>query len=223
VHPEAEGAALVEEMVAAAEACLAITDPQGRRTLRVWVHADDHGRQALLTTRGYRKGGGPEHQRRRSMALPIPETPVPAGYHIRAVGDASDMPARSWVSWKAFHPDEPDEHHQGWAWYRNVQRVPLYRRDLDVVAVAPNGEHAAFSTAWLDDVTRTVVFEPVGTHPNHRQRGLGKAVMAEGLRRALWLGAEQATVSSYSAAAHALYESLGFVDFDLLEPWERAW
>ena len=37
--------------------------------------------------------------------------------------DESELPARSWLSWKAFHPDEPDEKYQGWAWYRNVQRV----------------------------------------------------------------------------------------------------
>jgi hypothetical protein len=34
----------------------------------------------------------------------------------------------------------------GWRWYRDVQRAPLYRRDLDLVAVAPDGELAAFCT-----------------------------------------------------------------------------
>ena len=139
------------------------------------------------------------------------------------MGEDDDLPARSWVSWKAFHPDEPDERYQGWAWYRNVQRIPLYRRDLDLVAVAPGGEHAAFSTAWFDDVTRSVVFEPVGTHPDHRRRGLGKAVMAEGLRRAQVLGATLATVGSYSTPAHALYHSLGFTDYDLSQPWDKTW
>ena len=48
----------------------------------------------------------------------------------------------------------------------------------------PDGELAAFCTVWVDPETRTAVFEPVGTHPNHQKRGLGKAVMTEGLRRA---------------------------------------
>jgi mycothiol synthase len=104
-----------------------------------------------------------------------------------------------------------------------VQRVPLYRRDLDILAVAPDGELAAFGTVWFDDVTRTAVFEPVGTHPNHQKRGLGKAVMSEGLRRAHRLRATLATVSSYSKGAHALYESRGFTDVDLLEPWVKEW
>ena len=120
-----------------------------------------------------------------------------------------------------FHPDEPREKYQGWTWYANVQRVPLYRRDLDILAVSEAGEMAAFCTVWFDDVTRTAVFEPVGTHPAHQKRGLGKAVMAEGLRRAQRLGATQAGVSSYSEGAHALYASMGFTDVDLLEPWIR--
>jgi hypothetical protein len=47
--------------------------------------------------------------------------------------------------------------------------------------------------------------------------------MAEGLCRAERLGATLATVSSYGKAAHALYESMGFTEFDLLEPWIKEW
>ena len=206
MHPAFRTVALLEAMLAKAEGRLAEVAEDGRRTLRIWVAADAREQQQLLAMHGYQKNAGPEYQRRRLLSQPIAATPLPDGYTIRAVGEDDDLPARSWVSWEAFHPDEPDERYQGWAWYRNVQRIPLYRRDLDLVAVAPSGEHAAFSTAWFDDVTRSVVFEPVGTHPNHRQRGLGKAVMAEGLRR-----------------AHALYVSLGFIGYDLSEPWDKTW
>ena len=54
-------------------------------------------------------------------------------------------------------------------------------RTYRIVAVAPSGEFAAFCTVWFDDVTRTGAFEPVGTAPAHRRRGLGKAVMCEGV------------------------------------------
>ena len=104
-----------------------------------------------------------------------------------------------------------------------MQRGPLYRRDLDLVAVAPDGELAAFCTVWFDDVLRSAVFEPVGTHPAHQRRGLGKAVMTEGLRRAARLGATVASVSSYSAGAHALYASLGFADDLRSAPWRKTW
>jgi predicted N-acetyltransferase YhbS len=223
VHPTRGTPELVEAMVAQAEAGLTAIGPEGGRRLCVWAGAYDRARQALLARRGYGKGEWPEYQRRRSLEGTIEPVTVAAGYCVRALGDAEDLPKRSWVSWRAFHPDEQDEKYEGWTWYPNVQRAPLYRRDLDLVAVAENGEHAAFCTVWFDDVTRTAVFEPVGTAPEHQRRGLGRAVMTEGLRRAQRLGATQAMVASYGAAAHALYEAMGFTTFELFERWRRTW
>ena len=78
------------------------------------------------------------------MDQPIPDFGTAKGYTFVSVGDEAELPARSWVSWRAFHPDEPDDKYEGWEWYRNVQRAPLYCRDLDLVAVAPDGELAGF-------------------------------------------------------------------------------
>ena len=221
VHPGLRTPELEEEMLVAAEKHLAIPGPNGRRKLCVWANENDDLRQGVLTRRGYAKGDEPEYQRRRPMTMPIPEVPVPEGYTVRALGDVEELAARSWVSWKAFHPDEPDERYEGWDWYPNVQRAPLYRRDLDIVAVAPNGEFASFCTVWFDDVTRSGAFEPVGTAPAHQRRGLGKAVMCEGLRRLKRMGATLAYVGSYTLAAHALYASVGFTEYDLSEPWAK--
>jgi len=224
IHPAFRTDGLIVEMLASAEQKLPKTGQSGQKELIIWVNEQDNLAKNIFSAQGYVRSNYPaEHMRRRFLAAPLPSLPAPDGYRIRALGDEAELPARSWLSWKAFHPDEPDESYQGWQWYRNVQRIPLYRRDLDLVAVASNGDLAAFCTVWFDDVTRTAVFEPVGTHPDHQKRGLGKAVMAEGLRRAAKLGATLATVSSYGQAAHALYESLGFVEFDLLEPWTRDW
>ena len=82
---------------------------------------------------------------------------------------------------------------------------------------------AAFRTIWIDNVTCIAVFEPVSTHPEYQKRELGKAVMTENLRRTGQLRATLATVSSYGKATHALYESMGFTEFDLLEPWIKEW
>jgi ribosomal protein S18 acetylase RimI-like enzyme len=221
VHPRRRRPGLEEEMLAVAEEHLTMPTAEGGRILRVWARVDDHKRQDVLKGRGYAKGGWLEYQRRRPMSLPIPDVPVAEGYQVRALGGAEELPARSWVSWRAFHPDEPDDRYEGWEWYRNVQRAPLYRRDLDIVAVAAGGEFAAFCTVWFDDVTRVGAFEPVGTAPEHQRRGLGKAVMCEGLRRLEARGALMAYVGSYEAPAHALYASVGFTEYDLAEQWAR--
>ncbi|MGI8859588.1 MAG: GNAT family N-acetyltransferase, partial [Rubrobacteraceae bacterium] len=58
--------------------------------------------------------------------------------------------------------------------------------------------------------SRTGLFEPVGTHPVHRRKGFGLAVMMEGLRRLRALGAEDALVTRVGGneAAARLYESV---------------
>jgi mycothiol synthase len=223
VHPAFHSAELEVALISTAETQFAITQADGRQRLVIWAHAADAVRQDLLQRRGYTRGAGPEYQRRRSMDAAIPDFGLPPGYTVRALGDVDEHPARSWISWRAFHPDEPDEKYEGWTWYRNVQRAPLYRRDLDLVAVAPDGELAAFCTLWFDDVTRTAAFEPVGTHPSHQRRGVGRALMVEGLRRVRDLGATLCTVGSYAEAAGALYASVGFTDYDLSEPWVKVW
>lgn len=222
VHPALRTEQLETEMIETAEQQLAASDAEGRRRVRIWVESNDELRQSILMGRGYTKGSWPEYQRRRSMNMLIPNPPLAEGYTIRALGDSDELPARSWISWKAFHPDEPDERYEGWEWYRNVQRAPLYRRDLDLMVVAPNGEFASFCTIWFDDVTRTGAFEPVGTAPAHQRLGLGKALMCEGLRRLERLGATQATVGAYSVRANALYASAGFTSYDTSDPWQKT-
>ena len=222
VHPDFRSADLEVEMISIAETQYASTLANRRQRLAVWSSAQDALRRDILQRRGYVQAGAAEYQRRRSLSGAVEARPAD-GYSVRVLGDADELPARSWLSWKAFHADEPDCAYEGWEWYRNVQRAPLYRRDLDFVAVAPTGELAAFCTLWFDDVTRTAAFEPVGTHPAHRRRGLATAVMTEGLRRARSLGATLATVNSGAGAAGALYASLGFTDYDLNEPWVKDW
>jgi mycothiol synthase len=235
IHPRHHTPELEAAMLDVAEARLSRPDADGRSCLQAYAHQGDGGRQALLAARGYLpvdRSGCAEHQRSLDLAGAGAAAPVPAGYVVRSLGDEDELPARSWVSWRAFHPDAPDSAYEGWQWYRNIRRAPLYRRELDIVAVAtdaratpraPTGEMAAFCTAWYDDVTRTALFEPVGTAPEHRRRGLGRAVLAEAAGRLRLLGCRQAHVSGYSAAANALYAAAGFTDCDVYEPWLKRW
>lgn len=221
IHPARATPALLNEMIDVAEAHLAHARA-GRRELTIWAHESDATRREILARRGYAPGAWPEHQHQRELdGSPLPDATLPPGYSVRSLGEASELPARSWASWRAFHPDEPDDAYQGWEWYHNIQRCPMYRRDLDIVAVAPDGAIAGFCTVWYDDVTRTGTFEPVGIMPEHQQRGLGRAVMVEGLRRLERLGGTLAVVGGFSVAANALYTSVMGPGARRLEPWEK--
>lgn len=101
--------------------------------------------------------------------------------------------------------------------YEGVRRTPAYRGDLHVLIEAPDGTMAASTIMWLDEVNRTVEFEPVGTHPDYRRRGLGRAMLLHGMRLARDAGATHATVACLGApghrAARGLYDSVGFRKF----------
>jgi mycothiol synthase len=221
VDPRLRTPELEEEMLDVAEEHL--VHPE-RKRLWAFAHTDDDLRQEVLTRRGFTKVTRPqavEHQHRRWLDGPIPAVQPPPGYTVRSLGEVDELPSRSWASWRAFHPDEPDEAYEGWEWYHNIQRQPLYRRDLDIVAVAPDGEIASFCTIWYDDVTRSAMYEPVGTVPEHQQRGLGKAILTEGLHRVKRMGVVMAFVSGFSPAANALYDSAISPDCDFSEPWVK--
>jgi mycothiol synthase len=223
VHPGLVTTDLVEEMISIAEERLARTTDNGRLKLSIWIHEYDGLQQEVATHLGYARGRWPENHHRRSLDGPIPEAHPAEGYIVRSLGGPDELPARSWASWRAFHPVEPDEAYEGWEWYHNIQRQPLYHRDLDVVAEAPDGAIAAFTTLWYDDVTRDGYFEPVGVMPEHERRGLGKAVMMEAMRRIHAMGATLVTVGGYSEAANALYSSVLSPETVLIEPWNKIW
>lgn len=223
VHPNWRTPALETEMLHAAEDCLTTKNEAGQRTLTIWAHADDAVRIEILRRHGYTKGKWPEFQHYRSLDDSLPTAAPAVDYQIRALGNTDELPPRSWASWRAFHPNEPNDTYEGWEWYHNIQRIPQYRRDLDLVAVAPDGTLCGFCTIWLDDVTRTGMFEPVGIMPEHQQKGLGKALMCEGLRRLQKMGARWATVGGYSEAANMLYAGVMSGHFCLLERWEKVW
>jgi mycothiol synthase len=226
VHPELRTLALEEEMLAVAEDCLAAVRPDGSRKLAVWVPGQDKLRQDLVRRHGYHRESWPEHQWRRDLDGPLPEVPVPDGYTLRPLGDGLELLERCYASGLGFHQGDIQiavENRDDPTWYRNIQTAPLYRRDLDLVAVAPDGAIAAFCTIWFDDVTRSAYFEPVATVPAHQRRGLGKALLTEGLHRLQRMGARRAFVGGYSEAADALYRSVMGPDHELDEPWLKEW
>jgi GNAT superfamily N-acetyltransferase len=141
---------------------------------------------------------------------PIPEPAVPDGYVMRqTLPGAADDEAIAVLLNAAFgrtfhHADE----HRAFA-----ANAPSFRRDLDLVAVAPDGSLAAYAAVCWDGANRHAVFEPVCTHPDHRQRGVARALMLEGMRRARDLGAATIGVETGDLdPANALYGSLPFAE-----------
>jgi len=229
VHPEFRTPELDEEMIALAEEKLSATKKEGQRVLQIFVDSQDTSRQQILTQHGFKRveqAGNQEYQHRRSLDEALPEVPQIAGYTIRPMGDGLELLERCYASGLGFHEDDINiarDNRDHPEWYHGIQSAPLYRRDLDIVAVAADGSVASFCTAWFDDVSRTAYLEPVATVPAHRKHGLGKAVILEALRRLKKMGCKVAFVGGYSERANALYFSVMGPAYDISEPWEKTY
>jgi mycothiol synthase len=107
------------------------------------------------------------------------------------------------------------------AWtYRELQRAPDYRADLDWVVVAPNGDYAAFTTIWVDEKNQYANFEPVGTMRAYQGLGLGRSLINAGFREM----AARGMTRSFMASDNAFYRKLGFRDTDTtLTAWVKLW
>ncbi|AUG75283.1 GCN5 family acetyltransferase [Kitasatospora sp. MMS16-BH015] len=133
---------------------------------------------------------------------------LPAGYRFRTAAEAGPEAAVQ-AHLNAWNPSPYTARS-----YQGVRETAAYRGDLHVLVEAPDGAWAASAIMWLDEVNRTVEFEPVGTHPDHRRRGLAHAMMLHGMHLARAAGATHATVVCLGAPGHpkarGLYHGLGF-------------
>lgn len=226
IHPHWRTLELEEEMLWVAEARLAEVQPDGSRKLEIWSPEKDRLRHDLLGRHGYMKGEGAEYQWRRDLDAPVPAAPLPDGYTIRSLGDGLELLERCYASGLGFHQGDIQiavNNRRDPTWYRNIQSAPLYRRDLDLVVIAPDGAIAAFCTIWFDDVTRSAYFEPVATVPDYQRRGLGRALLTEGMRRLKRMGATRAFVGGHSPAANGLYQAVTGPEHEVYERWMKEW
>jgi ribosomal protein S18 acetylase RimI-like enzyme len=168
---------------------------------------DDPEKIALLTRHGFTRDDFHMLNMRRDLDQPIPDQVPPVGFAVRHVRGEEEWAARVETHREVWHPSKVTLEA-----YRRLRVAPGYIPELDLLAVAPGGEFASYCICWLDLANQTGEFEPVGTRPAFRGKGVGKAVMLEGLRRLKVHGARTAIV--YSAgdnpASIRLYESVGF-------------
>ncbi len=144
------------------------------------------------------------------IRAPIPANSLPAGYGIRSLAGSAEVAA-----YVAMHRAVFESCNMTADWrFRTLQR-PEYRPELDLVAVAPDGSLVGCCVCWIavDDTGRLRgQIEPMGVCEGHRRRGVGRALVSEGLRRLRSGGATGTYVQTenYRGPALGLYESVGF-------------
>ncbi len=220
--PEFRQEGFLKEMLATAEKELTFKNDDGKSKVAVEVSDDDSLMISLLQEHGFQKTDFYTASRKRILNSPVPEPVLPPGFKIRNMLGREDHAARSLASWDAFHHNDDAQFHGDLDWYAVVEKIPMYRAQLDIVATTNDNRLIGFCTVSYDDVNRTAYFEPVGLIYDYHRKGLGRAMMLEGLRRAENLGCEIAFVSNNTDDAGELYEACGFELDKLSHVWVKV-
>ena len=82
----------------------------------------------------------------------------------------------------------------------------------------------AFAICWLDPVNAIGHFDPVGTHPDYQRKGLGRAVLYEGMRRMKARGMRTASVcvDGDNPAGIGVYAAAGFIAKHKIFTYKKA-
>jgi mycothiol synthase len=185
----------------------------GRLTLDASVRDDDTARVALLLRNGFTATSVETLHMRRSLNGRLPEPCLPGGFTIRPLAGKDEVPQYVSVHRAAYGTTQMTIEER-----LAILDASCYLPDLDLAVVGPEGDLAAFCLCTIDTEQneRTGRAEGelaiLGTRPEHRRLGLGRAVGLDGLRRLKESGAETAIlgVSSTNTTAIRLYESVGF-------------
>ena len=140
----------------------------------------------------------------------LPPIKLPNGFTVQGVRDRDDGRLRASVTHGAFRPNDDWEGYA--AEYAKFIGSAVYDGERDLFVRSPDGRGASACGIWFDSINAIGLFEPVATHPDFQGRGLGKAVMAEGMRRMKAAGMRRAEVGfdPNNVAALALYTAMGF-------------
>ncbi|MGD9675103.1 MAG: GNAT family N-acetyltransferase [Candidatus Bipolaricaulia bacterium] len=219
VLPEYEGRGVEEEALAWAIGLvgkLRTEDAERwKGSMVVGTRIDNAERIAFLERNGFQRAEYVEVNMLRSLNEPIGEQALPEasppGHVVRSLStDPAEVSLRAEAHREVWRPwtvgDVTDEQ------YARFMRMPGYDRDLDVVAVAPDGTIAAYVNGWLDLVNKIGDLGPVGARLAYRRQGLTRAVLLECMRRMKTKGMNRVCVSTGegNAAARGLYGSVGF-------------
>ena len=109
-------------------------------------------------------------------------------------------------------------------WLRGTLSAPSVSEDTVFTARSPSGEHVSFCIARIDWANEIADIDPVGTHPDHRRRGLARAVLLTCFSALAERGIRTAYIGSGAepAAANRLYESLAPSNTHSHRMWSRA-
>jgi ribosomal protein S18 acetylase RimI-like enzyme len=190
----------------------------GRAAVDVLCLTGDAHREALLVERGFVDQGESGRLRQYDLTRHYAAPALPPGFRFLSVAEGGNIPGRIRTEALTFGSEAIDA-----AWYAGKSSAPGYAPAWDLGVMAPSGEWVAFALAWPDHDNALAEIDPVGTHPDHRQRGFARALLAELFARLRASGVQQAYIGSAAEPYYAnrLYEALGPARTQVQHSWRK--
>ena len=176
------------------------------RYLQIAVFDSESSKQVFLEKAGFSPTRNFQYYLARSLEDQLPPQTLDINWTLRHVipEDVENRVTLHRSSWFKSTYQMQD--------YLALRDISVYDPELDLVAVAKNGSFGSYCIGWVDYKTGVGSFEPVGTPPEFRRKGLGREVNLEGLRRMKAKGMHSAKIGTagFNDRAYALYLSCGF-------------
>jgi mycothiol synthase len=219
VHPAARGEDLDTQIIdwSAERLREAARQPARSARLRTSARQDQAERLALLRNLGFAIDRY-SFTMVRSLDEPIPEPRTPEGFTLREV--AGPHEAEKWVEmFNLSFIDHPNHHPWKVDQVLHYLSEPIYRQELNLIAVAPDGTFAGFCWGLINPEANARSghsqgeIDVLGTRRGFRRMGIGRALLLAGLQRLKQAGvtsAQLGVVANNPTGALHLYESAGF-------------
>jgi len=162
-----------------------VADDRKSNAYALCVPEDDAVLAAFVARRGYQS----TQRRERVLIKPYPAQPeragLPEGFVIRDARTASPF-LTALAHSHAFRYNQDDD--GGGKGFAAIRRMPGYRPELDLILLDPEGQPAGLANFWVREGCSTASVEPLGVVWWYRRRGLGRALITEGINRTRALG-----------------------------------
>ncbi len=212
-HPEYRH--LIAQIIQWAELALIADSNEGEMDLYTYALKDDKYSISILESLGYFFFNECEHPQLREIIDPLPQSVLSEEFSIKQI-----------------EPNEYDQfvkaietvfHHNKFTQdvFEEMRKAKFYKEDLLIGVFTSDGTLVAFAQQRIDNY-KIIEFEPVGTLPNYRRKGLAKAIMRESFIRAEKYEPKIFYVGGApTEEADHLYSSVGFTKMRIVTRWSK--
>lgn len=155
--------------------------------------------------RGYIKENWTEITSKKTLET-VEEVRLKDGYRFAQIDEVSDAEKAIGHAEAFGYIDKPVYLERSKVGIGVLEKMLDFDNALDIQVLDIEDKVVAFCTMWFDKMNKIGILEPVGTHPEHRRKGLAKAAIFEACNRIYKRGAK----AVYVGSDQEFYKAIGF-------------